>query len=106
MFRRDPVRSVGRLKIAVDDQILVRIGHGAADFAKQVEPPVGVELVCVAEHADRLAFHVLHHEVGQPVIGRSAVNQPGNVRVIELREDLPLVSEATQNVVRIEPSAD
>jgi hypothetical protein len=37
---------------------------------------------------DGLAFDKLHDEVGQAVFGRAAVEQAGDVRVVERGEDL------------------
>ena len=64
------------------------------------------KLVRVAVGGDRLAFDVLHHEVRQAVVGRAAVDQARDVRMIELRQDLPFGAEAPQNVIRIEAAPD
>ena len=90
----------------MDDEVLVRVGHGCADFAEQIEPLLVCELMAVAIGRKRLALDVFHDEVGQAVVGRAAIDQPRDVRMIELRQNLALVAEAAQDVVRIEPALD
>ncbi len=51
-------------------------------------------------------FDVLHDEIRQAVLGRVAVQQARDVRVIEAREDLPLVAEAAQHGLRIHAALD
>ena len=52
------------------------------------------------------AFDVLHDEIRQAVVGRVAVQQVRDVRVIEARKDLPLVAEAAQHGLRIHAALD
>ncbi len=62
--------------------------HCRADPTKQCEALTDRKLVPFAVFVDRHAIHILHHEVGDTVVGRSAVEQPGNVAVIESRQNL------------------
>ena len=78
----------------MDDQVLVGVLDRRADLAEEVQPRGGVQALRVAVVDDRLALDVLHHEVGQAVRRRAAVEQAGDVRVLEAGEDLPLVPEA------------
>src|SRR5262249_7548987 len=65
---------VARLQIAMNDKVAVSILHGCAHLPKQRQSlPYGEGL---AEFGDRLAVHVLHHEVRQSSISRTAVEQP------------------------------
>src|SRR5207248_5060204 len=50
--------------VAVDDPLLVRMLHGAADMNEQLEPLPDGELLAVAVFGDRDAADQLHHEVG------------------------------------------
>ena len=52
-----------------------------------------LEPVADAVLGDRLALDVLHREVRQAVLGDAAVEQARDARVVERREDLPLLAE-------------
>ena len=56
--------------------------------------------MCLSIAIDPIALDVLHHEVGQSVVGRSAVEQARDVRVFEGCQDLPLVLETAQDRCR------
>ena len=50
---------------------------------------------------ERLALDVLHDEVRLAGLGRAAVEEPRDVRVVQRRRDLPLAAEAAErDVVR------
>jgi hypothetical protein len=51
-------------------------------------PPLAGQVV------DALAFDQLHHQIRQAFVGRTAIKQPRNVRMVEVSEDLPLGPEA------------
>ena len=95
-----------RLEIAVDDEVLVRVGDSRADLAEQLEPLANGELMRVAVPADRLAFHILEDEEREPVIGCPAVDQAREVGLGELRENLPFVSEAAQESQAVAPAGE
>ncbi len=65
-----------------------------------------VELVDVAIAADRFALYILHHEIRQAIVARASIDQPRDVWVVELRQNLPLVTEAPQDAVGIESAPD
>ena len=92
---------VGRLDVAVDDQVLVRVLDGGADVTKELQARGGVEPVRVAVVDDRLAFDVLHREV-RPAVRRAAtVEQARDERMLEAGENLPLVAEAADDAVGV-----
>ena len=90
----------------MDDGTAVRVGDRGAHLAKELQPPGDVERVLVAILVDRQPLDVLHDEVRQAVLGRAAVEQPRDVRVIEASEDLALVAEAAQHRLRIHAALD
>ena len=49
---------------------------------------------------------MLHHEVGQAVLRGAAVDQPGDIRVIQLRQDLALLPEAAHYGRRVPVASD
>ncbi len=92
---------VGRLDVAVDDQVLVRVLDGGADVTKELQARGGVEPVRVAVVDDRLPFDVLHGEVRPAVRRAAAVEKAGDERVLEAGENLPLVPEAADDAVGV-----
>src|SRR5438128_2354530 len=52
------------------------------------------------------SFDILHHEVGEPVVGGAAVKQPCNVGMVKVRQDLALVSEAPDEEVHFHAPAN
>src|SRR5258708_4499982 len=60
----------------------------------------------VAIGANWFAVHIFHDEIGQAFIGCSAIDEPRDVGMIELRQDLPLIAKATENSLGIESATD
>src|SRR5262249_44892467 len=56
--------------------------------------------------ADKLPFNELHYKVGQPFFSGSPVQQPCNVRVIQVGKNLALVSESTDDKIIVHPAPD
>ena len=56
---------------------------------------------CLAVAIERLAFDELHHEIRQPLVRCAAVDQPRDVGVIEVGEDLPLGAQTLQYEVTL-----
>ena len=86
---------VAGLQVAVHDEVLVREVNRRAHLLEQREPLDDGELSAVAVLAYGLPVDVLHDQVRQAVLRRSAVEQARDVRMFDAREDLALVPEAT-----------
>ncbi len=97
---------VGRLEVAVDDQVLVRVLDGGADLPEDREPRRRVEAARFAVVHELAAVHVLHGEVRKAVARRAAVEQPRDVRMRQAGEDLPLVAEPRRDGVGVHPSLE
>src|SRR5205085_1967968 len=91
-FRGD--ENVARLEVAMDDEVLMRVVHRAADHAKQLQALGGCKFARLAVLVYGLALDVFHDEVWQAVGGRAAVEQAGDVRMIEAGKDLAFVAKA------------
>ena len=102
--RRD--ERVRRFQIAVNDEVLVGVLHGVADEGEEIEPRVDVECTRVAVARDRLAGHVLHREERPAVRRHAAVEQAGDVRMMQPREDLPFPQEPLANLIAGVSAAD
>ena len=81
----------------------MRIINGHADAFEQYQALIYAEFVCVAILVDWNAAHVLHDEVRHAVIGFPAIEQPADIRVIEVRENLPLGEDALHEVLVAPP---
>src|SRR5689334_10890104 len=82
----------------------MRICNGGTDIPEQLQARPERDSLSVIEQ--RLAFDILHDEVGQPVVGRSAVQHPGDVRMIEAAENTTLAAESFDHLVRIHAAFD
>jgi hypothetical protein len=97
---------VGRLDVAVDDPLLVRVLDGAADEHEQPQPLAGRELGPVAVVGDRDALDQLHDEEGPAGVGGAGVEDPRDVGVVHQGQRLPLRLEPRDHLTRIHPGLD
>ena len=80
--------------------------HRVADLQHQLEPLADRMCVFVAVPVDSHALDVLHHQVRTIPVGRAAVVEAGDIRMIECCGDLPLGQEALVAFEGFEPFAD
>src|SRR5262249_29111026 len=99
-------QDVAVLDVAVYDQVAVSVRHGRADFLTQLEALFIRQPASVAVLPDRLAFDVLHHKVRQAFFGRTAVQEPRYVGVIQVGEYLALAQEPPDDEFGIHPGPD
>ena len=78
----------------MDDQSRMRVRDCAGDLRDERDPGAHVELVLAAVDVDRLAFDVLEREIRPAVLRDARVVQASDVRMLERREDLALLSRA------------
>ena len=71
---------------------------GVADVLKQPQAVIDREPVFVAVLGQRHPVDVLHDEVRQAVFGRAAIEQAGDMGMLECREDLAFGTEAVEDV--------
>ena len=91
-----------RLQIAMDHEVPVRRLHRQSQDLKQLEPFGQRQALLVAVPADRRALHEFHDEERQTFVGRAAVQQPRDVRVVEAGQRLAFVTKAEQDFVGVE----
>ena len=84
----------------------MRVGHRGADLQEDLQPLIDREATRLAILVDRQTVDVLHHEIREALAARAAVKQPRDVRMLESREDLALVSKALQHGVAIHAALD
>ena len=73
------------------------VAHRVADLHHELEPAGDRELVLVAVPGERHAFDQLHREVGQPVGGHPALEEPRDAGMLEQRQDPALLEEAAEH---------
>ena len=55
---------------------------------------------------DRLPFDILHHQERASIIGGAAIDEPGDIGVLEMGQYLPLGAEAAKSIVGIHSALD
>ena len=89
-------QDVARLDVAVDDETLVRVLDRVTDAAEEREPFAHGQPLRRAVDVDRFALDVLHDDVRHAGLRRSGIEQARDVRVIERRENAPLLEKPSQ----------
>jgi hypothetical protein len=91
---------VGRLEIAVDDQVLVRMLDRGADALDQLDAGIAVRASAAQVGVKCFAAHVLDDQIGLARLGFAAIDQAGDVGMVECGQDLPLLAQAAHAVLR------
>ena len=99
-------QQVGRLQVAMHHQVAMRVAHGIDHLQEQHDALAQAELPLVAPAVDGLAIHQLHDEPGVAFAADAAVQQGGDVRVAQPRQDLPFAQEALARRLRIGTGTD
>ena len=94
-------RKVGGLEIAMDDKALVRVLHRRTYLQKENQTGGSSKFVKVTIVIDRPAFDQLHHKVWQTFLRSSSFQQPGNVGMIEVGEELAFLLKPRDDESRI-----
>ena len=85
--------AVGRLEIAVNDQLRVGELHRPRHLHEQPEPGREIKPAGVAVAGDRDPVHVLQHEVGTAIVQTAGVEDRGDGRVHQPRQRVALDPE-------------
>ena len=93
-------------QIAMNDLAIVRVLHGVEHGEAQPHAVRDVQAAVVGIAIDRRAVDVLHHEVRQSLGRGAAVEEARDMRMVQGREHLPLVTEAADDQVRVHAAAD
>ena len=83
----------------MNDEIAVRVLNRCAHAAEQLQATLDRQVSLLAISVDRYAIDVLHCEPRQTIFSDSAVEESGDVRVVERGENLPLVHEAANEAL-------
>jgi hypothetical protein len=87
-------QDVFRLDVAVDDALAMSVVEGGGDFTGETDRVLNGELLLAGQAvAEGLARHV-GHDVVEEAVGLAGIDQPENVRVLEIGGDLDFGEEA------------
>ena len=84
---------VSRLDVAVHDQVLMRVLHRVAHVAEQTETVVDRQLLLLAPRGNLQAIDKFQDDIRRAVFGRAAIEQPGDIGMLQMRENLSLAPE-------------
>lgn len=98
-------QNVAGLDVAVDHEILVSILDGGTDGEKEAEAGAEVELVRVTVFIDGRACDEVHDEKRLAGFSGAAIQEAGDVRVFEVREDVAFGLEAAHGEAIVETAA-
>ena len=82
------------LEVAMHDQVGMRVGHGRQHVEEQANALLDAQARFVAVGVEVPALDELEHQVGLARVGHAGVDQPGDVRMGEPREDGAFAPEA------------
>ena len=78
-------QNIGGLQIAVQNGVLVQILHGLADLLKDLDTAGERQALLIAVLVNRLAVDVLHHVERHAVRRIAAIQDAGDVRMVQRR---------------------
>src|SRR5262245_6755609 len=94
-------QDVAGLNVAMNNQIPMRKFNRGADLQKQLQALTRRQSLRNCKSGHRRADNVVHDEVGQTIVGRACIEQPGDVWMIEFGQDLAFRSETAQDLSRV-----
>ena len=90
-------QDVVRLQVAMHDQVPVRLLHAGADLQEQSQARAQVEPVAFAVVDQRAAVDELHRQPRDAGLGAAAVEDAGDVGMLQARQQDPFLVEAGQH---------
>ena len=99
-------QQVGRLEVAMHDQVAMRVTHRIQHLQEQHRALAQAEGVRIAPAVDRHAVDPFHHEVRLAVLADATVQQDRDVGMLQPRQDLAFAQEAFTRGGRIGTGAD
>ncbi|MBA8887615.1 hypothetical protein FHW12_001829 [Dokdonella fugitiva] len=93
-----PHQHVGRLDVAMHDELCVCVLDGGTDVEEEREAGAQRQRTLVAMARDRRAFDVLHREIRGAVLCGAGVDEARDVRVLQRGEQAVLAREARRGV--------
>ncbi len=98
-------QNVAGLEVSMNHQVAMGVADRIADLEKKADPGPDIQRAPIAVAIDRLSLHVLHHQIGAQ-LSDPAIEQPGNVAMVQPGQDLPFPPEAVHRFGRKRPRSD
>ena len=99
-------QQVGGLEVAVHHQVAVRVADRVQHLQEQHHALAQAQLARVAPAVDRHAVDPLHHEIRLALCADAAVQQGGDIGMLQAGQDLALAQEAFARHLRVRAAAD
>src|SRR5579864_5677000 len=90
----------------MNHQVLVSVLHRRTHLAKQIEALHGGKLSRIAILIDRLALYVFDHQVRLALFSRTAVEEPRDIGMIEVSQNLAFGFESAYQKIRVKAGSD
>src|SRR3954471_22526512 len=98
--------NVAGLQVAMDDEILMGELNGAANLHEQTKLVFDGQSFLAAEIRYRPALDIFHHEIGEVVVGYSAIKEPRDIGMLEASQNLAFDLKTAQHFVGIGPALE
>ena len=85
----------------MNDEVPVGVRNGLTDLLEDAHPRIQVEGLSGSELDDGLTLGKLHNQIRPSIFCRAGLEKTSDVRMVEPRQNLPLISEASQHFVRV-----
>jgi hypothetical protein len=82
----------------INDEVAVGEADGRAHVQKETQHSGNAEIAAEGVEIKRLAIDEFHHEIEEAVVGSPAIEQCGDIGMIQLSEDLALAVEGSKEV--------
>jgi hypothetical protein len=91
-------QNVRGLQIAMDDAVTVRVGNGMGDLLEQGQSVGQIQTVQLDVLRDGGPRDIFHDKVGSTIVGCAPAEQPSDVVVVQIGQDLSLLLESGQQL--------
>ncbi len=86
-------QQIGGLEVPVHDQVAMRVAHRIEDLQEQPDALAQSKAARIAPTINGLACDELHHEVRFAIRADAAIQQGGDIRMLQASQDLPFAQE-------------
>ncbi len=97
---------IAGFEVTVDDEPAVGVFDGFADIKEEADAGIEGQGFLLDILGNAAAVNIFHDDVGKAVGGGAAIEEAGDVGVLEGSEDLPFSAEALEEEVGIHAGAD
>ncbi len=85
------------------DETAMRSSNGDGDFIPQVQACIDAKLPGIAMRVNRVAGNIFERKPGKAIGTDATIQQSGDARIVQARQDLPLLLEPGNQIRRRQP---